>query len=174
MGLFWGKVNTPAVFFITSEDENLYRRAGGAPGYAAKSDSGTDLRFPTETVIEPSNTRNGLPTIVDMQVKIRCRRDGKFVAFFVVPRSSIAKTPLSFANSIGVIDSGYQGNIRLALHNHSDTTFVIGKGFSLAQIVTHDLSPAQVDVVSNDHFAFYYTTSRADGGFGSTGKHGRL
>ena len=38
--------------------------------------------------------------------------------FYVYPRSSISKTPLRMANSVGIIDSGYRGNLKFAVDAH--------------------------------------------------------
>ena len=39
-------------------------------------------------------------------------------AYFLLPRSSISKTPLRLANSIGLIDAGYRGNLKAAMDYH--------------------------------------------------------
>ena len=38
----------------------------------------------------------------------------KNIGYYLYPRSSISKTPLILANSVGIIDSGYRGNIKAA------------------------------------------------------------
>jgi dUTPase len=51
--------------------------------------------------------------------------------YFIFPRSSIWKKPLRLANSTGIIDSGYRGEIGVALDNIRDEPFVIEKGWRL-------------------------------------------
>ena len=84
----------------------------------------------------------------------------------VYARSGLAaKKDLAPANKVGVIDSDYRGEIKVALHNHGETVRSVARGERIAQIV----------------FAPYYTaefeesdtlceTVRGEGGFGSTGK----
>lgn len=80
-------------------------------------------------------------------------------------RSGIAsKKYLRLANSVGVIDSDYRGEIKLCIHNDSDCTQIIEDGEKIAQIV----------FVKYKDVVFYPVkdlddTERGDGGFGSTG-----
>lgn len=88
----------------------------------------------------------------------------KYNSFMIFPRSSISKTPLRLANSIGLIDAGYLGELKIALHNTSDMPYHITRGQRLVQLVNKDLSPIQYKIVNN----LDRLTSRMDGGFGST------
>uniref|UniRef100_A0A6C0KIV4 dUTP diphosphatase n=1 Tax=viral metagenome TaxID=1070528 RepID=A0A6C0KIV4_9ZZZZ len=86
--------------------------------------------------------------------------------YYVYPRSSISKTPLRLANSVGIIDSGYRGQLIAMVDNHSDESYHIKTGDRLFQICSCDLSPF-------DEIKIVHTlnnTKRGDGGFGSTGK----
>lgn len=94
-------------------------------------------------------------------------------AYYLYPRSSISKTNLRLANSVGIIDSGYRGNIKIALdnvhYNHKEqkwTPISICHAQRLVQICMPDLSSDfTVEIIDrlND-------TDRGSGGFGSTGK----
>ena len=87
-------------------------------------------------------------------------------SFLLMPRSSISKTPLRMANSIGLIDSGYRGELMAVVDNISDTDYIVEKDSRLFQIVNSDLkSFSKVEYVDE-----LSETSRGDGGFGSTGK----
>jgi hypothetical protein len=151
-----------------------------------KGDSGTDLRFPEDTTIPPMGP-GGKPTIIDLGVRARCIELGSkwepaagcyvgprwmFVPYQIVPRSSIGKTPLSLANSVGIVDRGYQGTIKVAVRNHSDKPHSVRRGDSLFQLVRPDLAPARVKVVRPTHPAFAALTARGEGGLGSTGAAG--
>jgi hypothetical protein len=89
--------------------------------------------------------------------------------FYMYPRSSISKTSLRMANSLGIIDSGYRGNLIGAfdvLHCHQPTT--LKKHDRVVQICAPGLIPIIVDVVDSiDKLGD--KTSRGSGGFGSTG-----
>ena len=83
-------------------------------------------------------------------------------AFYLYPRSSISKTPLRLANSVGIIDRGYRGNI-CAMFDVRDS-FIATKGQRLVQICEPGLEPFKVMIVSELN-----ETLRGEGGFGSTG-----
>lgn len=78
------------------------------------------------------------------------------------PRSSISKSPLRLANSIGLIDSGYTGELKAAFHNTGKSPFTLRKGDRYVQLVRSDLGPINMEVVDTIR-----STSR-DSGFGST------
>ena len=89
--------------------------------------------------------------------------------FYMYPRSSISKTPFRMANSLGIIDSGYRGNLIGAfdiLDFNQKTT--IKKYDRLVQICAPGLLPILVEIVDSlDKLG--EKTSRGSGGFGSTG-----
>ncbi len=86
--------------------------------------------------------------------------------YYMYPRSSISKTPLRLANSVGIIDSGYRGNLMAALDCHlpAGEKYTVNSGVRLAQICAPNLLPFIVKVVDN-----LDDTTRGAGGFGSTG-----
>lgn len=80
------------------------------------------------------------------------------------PRSSVYKTGMHLANSVGVIDSDYRGEIMFKYYVN-DWKTIYEKGERVGQIVivpTPDIEFELTDALSN--------TNRNDGGFGSTGK----
>lgn len=90
-------------------------------------------------------------------------------AFSMTPRSSISKTPLMMANHIGIIDSGYRGNLLAAvryLPGYADDVFVLEAKTRLFQVCHPSLCPIYVVITSESDLS---TTSRGSGGFGSTG-----
>ena len=98
-----------------------------------------------------------------IKLGIACEsQDG--IAYYLFPRSSISKTPLRMANSIGLIDGGYRGEIMAVCDNIKDYEFKINKGDRLFQLVSSDLSPITFEIVKN-----LSKTTRGGGGFGSTG-----
>lgn len=90
--------------------------------------------------------------------------DGTFGAIY--PRSGIAsKRGLRPANCVGVIDSDYRGEIKVALHNDSNEIQKVEAGERIAQIILQSYLPmtfVEVDELN--------TTSRGTSGFGSTGE----
>jgi dUTP pyrophosphatase len=88
----------------------------------------------------------------------------KYHSYLLIPRSSIAKSPLLMKNSIGLIDAGYTGELKAPMYNTSSEPFYIQRGERYVQLVNNDLSPVRFELVENVR-----RTSRGDGGFGSTG-----
>ena len=86
--------------------------------------------------------------------------------YYLYARSSIYKTNFSLANNVGIIDTGYRGNLCAALHNTSSSKLsVVKMGTRMTQICMPGLSP-------NFHVRLVKklsATSRGSGGFGSTG-----
>jgi dUTPase len=83
-------------------------------------------------------------------------------AFYLYPRSSISSTPLRLANSVGIIDSGYRGEIKASFDVHENYT--VKKFQRVVQLCTPTLEPMFVLVVNS-----LSETARGSGGFGSTG-----
>lgn len=90
--------------------------------------------------------------------------------FYMYPRSSLSKTQLRLANNVGVIDSGYRGNLIGAFDCISKRDeYKVLKYDRLVQICSPTLSPIVVEIV-DDESQLGEKTNRADGGFGSTGR----
>lgn len=98
--------------------------------------------------------------------------------FYLYPRSSISKTSLRLANSVGIIDSGYRGELIAAvdtiLRCEDPWTMWkralgdIKKYDRLFQICAPDLSPFFIRLVNEE--SELGGSSRGSGGFGSTGR----
>lgn len=83
----------------------------------------------------------------------------------LVPRSSMSKTPLRCANSVGIIDADYRGELSIAYENVSCSDYIIFRCDRIAQLII--VPVAMVDVVEVDELR---ETERGTGGYGSTGK----
>ena len=126
-------------------------------GHFHAGDAGLDLYVLEDITIEPGET---LP----IKLGVACEPDnGK--AYFLMPRSSISKTPLRLANSIGLIDGGYRGELMAMCDNIKSEPYTAEKGQRLFQIVAFDCSPITYELVNE-----LSETTRGSGGFGSTGK----
>lgn len=92
--------------------------------------------------------------------------------YYIYPRSSLSKTSLRLANSVGIIDAGYRGNLT-GLFDVTQTTnrnpIFPDDHDRLVQICAPNLVPVFVNLVS-DVTLLGPSTARGDGGFGSTGK----
>jgi dUTP pyrophosphatase len=124
-------------------------------------DSGIDL-------IVPQNVEVDSFQVGTIDHLIQCEmlnENHESVSYYLYPRSSISKTPFVMANSVGIIDAGYRGNIMAKIRNMSLTNKTINEKDKLFQICSPDLKPIKIELVSE-----LSETSRGDGGFGSTNK----
>ena len=125
-------------------------------GHFHNGDAGLDLYILEDIHFEPGETKT-------IKLGISCEpEDG--TAYYLFPRSSISKTPLRMANSIGLIDGGYRGEIMAVCDNIKFDAYTVKKGQRLFQLVATDSSPIQYELVED-----LETTTRGTGGFGSTG-----
>ncbi len=86
-------------------------------------------------------------------------------AGFIFARSGLSvKEGLAPANKVGVIDSDYRGEVKVALYNQSKDRRTVVPGERIAQMVI--LAVTKAEFAEGD----LSETERGDGGFGSTGK----
>lgn len=126
-------------------------------------DSGLDLFCPETITINPGET-------VKINLQINCEAlhntiENTNVSYYLYPRSSIIKTPLRLANSVGIIDAGYRGDIIACVDNIKSESYTINKGDRLFQICSGNLEPIEFQLVNE-----LSNTQRGSGGFGSTGQ----
>ncbi len=126
-------------------------------GHFHDGDAGIDLFVVTEQTIKA-----GESTLIHLQIACENIENKPYL---LMPRSSIAKTPLRLSNSIGLIDGGYRGEIMTAVDNIKTENYTVEPGQRLFQLVAMDGSPIHVEIVED-----LTETSRGKGGFGSTGK----
>ena len=125
-----------------------------------EDDAGFDLYCPDQLLIEPKET-----VLIKMGIACEMTDDYLPTSYMLVPRSSIYKTPLRMANSIGIIDAGYRGEIMAAVDNTSNEDYMVSPGDRLFQLVHPSLYPIKASLEKK-----LSDTQRGDGGFGSTGK----
>jgi len=90
--------------------------------------------------------------------------------YYLYPRSSVSKTRFRLANSVGIIDSGYRGNIIgvFDVKRLSDLPYAINKDDRMCQLCSPNLRPILVLIADINKEPT--STERGAGGFGSTGK----
>lgn len=131
-----------------------------APGYATEGSAGVDLKAnieepitlaPFQRVIVPTGLRIALPKGTEAQVR---------------PRSGLAaKHGITILNTPGTIDADYRGEVGVILINLSDKDFVINPGERVAQMVL-----ARYERFEWEEVEQLDSTSRGEGGLGSTGR----
>lgn len=129
------------------------------PVYGSEFAAGADLYACTEgdVVIAPHSTAV-IPTGIALELPIG-------YAGLIYARSGLAtKKGLAPANKVGVVDCDYRGEVKVALHNHTDVAQTVGAGERVAQLViTPYITATFVEKESLSD------TVRGAGGFGSTG-----
>lgn len=133
-------------------------------------DSGFDLLCPIGLTFEAGSISNKVHLGVRCAMYQTNKDDEKNIplGFYLYPRSSTgSKTSLRLSNSVGIIDSGYRGEL-IGVFDASKDETIIGGETRLLQICSGDLTPFNVKVVySIDDLNI---TTRGSGGFGSTGQ----
>ena len=128
------------------------------PTKAHVTDAGYDLRARKDMSVFPHDVEF-VPTGVCVEIPV-----GYVGLLF--PRSSISKTPLRMANSVGVIDAGYTGEIKVPLYNTDEVEIVdVNKFERIAQLVIVPCMDFELEPVDE-----LEDTERGTGGFGSSGK----
>jgi len=135
--------------------------------------SGFDLFMPEKLVID--NDWFLQTKMIDHRVKCEAfmceENDGGWAliptGFYLYPRSSMSKEPIMMANHVGIIDSGYRGNLIAAVRNLATVEREIAQYTRLFQVCSPTLCPIHVVLVERDELS---STVRGEGGFGSTDK----
>lgn len=90
-----------------------------------------------------------------------------YTGYYMYPRSSLSKTALRLANSVGIIDAGYRGPL-IGMFDCLTETYEVLEFTRLLQICAPNLMPIFVKVVDTVE-ELGPETGRGEGGFGSTG-----
>lgn len=129
------------------------------PAYAHEGDAGVDLHAREDAVIAPNGGRTLMPTGIAVAIP-------RGYAGFVLPRSGNAlKHGLSAANSPGLIDSLYRGELKVILLNTDPTRpYHVHRGDRIAQLVIQKVE--EVHWVEVDEL----DANDRGGGFGHSGR----
>ena len=140
------------------------------PSYAKDGDAGMDLIATSIISDTPTQITYGLGVALEIP---------KGFVGLVFPRSSIRKTGLQLSNSVGVIDSGYRGELQATFNK------LFGGEAMYDEMKVKEIQPndfykvgdrvAQIMIIPHPPIEFEEAdelsdTERGDGGFGSTGK----
>ena len=135
--------------------------AGGAkvPTYAHETDAAADLYAAKDITLAPYSMGNIISTGIKIQLP-----EGWLA--MILPRSSMGtKTALRLSNSVGLIDSGYRGELGIIYDNLSEKEYEIKAGDRIAQLLVmpnYRFQAKVVDILAN--------SDRGEGGFGASGK----
>lgn len=127
------------------------------PKYSKIGDAGMDLTITREIENTTFSVSYGFGIAMEIP---------KGYVGLIFPRSSVRNTDLILSNCVGVIDSGYRGELQATFKKTSGLDSIKYKvGERGAQIII--LPYPQVSIIETDQLS---DTERGDGGFGSTGK----
>lgn len=131
------------------------------PEYATAGAAGMDLRANIDTPIVVNGGDTALiPSGVCFNMK------SPKMAGIVLPRSGLGyKHGIIMANTVGLIDSDYQGEVKIAIWNRSNTAYTIMPQDRIAQIMFMPIDLVDLKVVDS-----FEPSPRGANGFGSTGK----
>lgn len=137
------------------------KMAGLLPAYATPGSAGLDLRACIdEPVVLPPGGTFLVPTGLAVHL------GNPAYAAVLLPRSGLGhKHGIVLGNLVGLIDSDYQGELKVSVWNRSGEAFTVQPLERIAQMVIVPVVQAAFKVV--DEFA---ASERGSGGFGSTGK----
>ena len=124
------------------------------PSKTRLSDVGYDL-----TIISEYKKLNQYTTLYDTGIQVSIE---PHFYIEVVPRSSLSKSGYMLANSMGIIDQSYRGNIYIALTRINPDAEPIELPFKCCQII---IRPQYQAIFTESTLS---DTHRGDGGFGST------
>lgn len=130
------------------------------PQYATAGSAGLDLRACIEekVILQPGETYL-VPTGLAIHLA-----DPKYAAL-ILPRSGLGhKHGIVLGNLVGLIDSDYQGELKVSLWNRGQEAFEIEPLARIAQMIIVPVMQAAFEVVEE-----FKHSERGEGGFGSTG-----
>lgn len=156
--------DNPSNYNVTSEtyfkETDIYIKTGkhGYPNKGTPQSAGFDLRA---DIHEPIKIKPNETSIVSTGIQLALPEN---ICALVLPRSGLAlKHGITVANTPGLIDPDYRGEIKVLLRNEGTEIFVIEDGDRIAQLLfTPFFTPSFVTVEELS------TTLRNTGGFGST------
>jgi len=129
------------------------------PSYAKKGDAGLDITCIDYDYITPLQIKYYTGLAIEIP---------EGYVGLIYPRSSIVRTCLKLSNSVGVIDSGYRGEIFLIfdkINNGKKEIYEVGDRIGQIIIIPYPIIIPRF-IEENENLS---ESERGDGGYGSTG-----
>lgn len=132
------------------------------PCYATHGAAAMDLRACLDG---PRTVQPGETVLIPSGIAIAIHDPG--LVALIVPRSGLGiKHGIVLANTIGVIDSDYQGEIGIGIHNRGEAPYTIEPGERICQMMFVPVVQVSLNLVEE----FSRESERGAGGFGHTGR----
>ncbi len=132
------------------------------PEHATDGSAGVDLRacLDDALLIKPGETH-----LIGTGIAVHIA-DPAFAAM-LLPRSGLGhKHGIVLGNLVGLIDSDYQGELKVSCWNRGDTEFTVKPGERICQMIIVPVVQASYEIVED-----FDESERGAGGFGHTGTH---
>lgn len=132
------------------------------PEHATDGSAGVDLRacLDEALVVKPGETH-----LIGTGISIHIGNPG--YAAMLLPRSGLGhKHGIVLGNLVGLIDSDYQGELKVSCWNRGDTEFTVKPGERVCQMIIVPVIQAEYEIVKE-----FDESDRGEGGFGHTGTH---
>ncbi len=154
--------------YIYAEDPNLRNLLREHLKNHRWTDSGFDIPLLHSHSVGHRVTYN---YTINLHVKVAAVDVDQTRPCLLLPRSSLSKTAVRLANSIGLIDQGYRGEVQAKVDIVDPSKGDIRAGERLFQICRHDFLPwNDVILVDSESDLPPPPDTRGSGGFGSTGR----
>jgi dUTP pyrophosphatase len=130
------------------------------PEYSTPGSAGLDLRacIEEEFLLQPQECQ-----LIPLGFSIYI--EDPSLAALVIPRSGLgSKHGIVMGNLVGLIDSDYQGELKVPLWNRSRDEFLVKPGDRIAQMILVPIKQATLSVVED-----FAESARGAKGFGSSG-----
>jgi dUTP pyrophosphatase len=131
------------------------------PAYGTAGAAGLDLRAILDA---PLSIQPGQTVFIGTGLAIHLADPG--YAALILPRSGLGNRGLVLGNLVGLIDSDYQGELKISAWNRGKESFTVEPNERIAQLVVVPVVQARFRVVED-----FAPSARGEGGFGSTGRH---
>jgi dUTP pyrophosphatase len=153
---------------VNNKSRDMYMNylGGAEKSYPDNTNAGFDLLTTEHTLYNNS----GPIRLVNLGVKAIMTNtfSGEKVHFWLAPRSSIWKNGVTLANSMGIIDRSYRGELMAACKNETgNINHSILEGVRLVQILAPDMGHIVKVQICDE--SVLDETVRGEGGFGSSG-----
>ena len=130
------------------------------PEYSTPGSAGLDLRacIEEEFLLQPQECQ-----LIPLGFSIYI--EDPSLAALVIPRSGLgSKHGVVMGNLVGLIDSDYQGELKVPLWNRSRDEFLVKPGDRIAQMILVPIKQAKLSVIED-----FFESARGTKGFGSSG-----
>lgn len=140
---------------------DIYKAEDLLPEYKTDGSAGMDLKAAiAEEIILSPGERKLIPSGIAISLS-----DKNTVALIYARSGLASKFGICLANSVGVVDSDYRGEIFCPLINLSDKEFVLKPLERMAQLIIAPIHKMDIEIVDE-----LDSTKRGSGGFGHTGR----